>query len=599
MSNRPPVTRAKNFSGTLKKLFAYISESKVKMFSVLFFSIAGTTLTIAGPNIMRRATNRLFEGIMEKARGIPGAAIDFDYIGKILLIMLGCYLASILFSTIQAFILAELAQSVSYKLRKQISNKINKLPLSYFDSTQLGDVLSRITNDVDSVSQSLNQNLAQGLSSIVTLIGVLIMMLTISVRMTLVTLIVIPVSAAILSFTIKRSQRYFIAQQKLLGVVNANVEEHYTGHNIIKSFNQEQRTLTKLERLTEDLYDSSWKSQFFSGVMIPIMGFVGNLGYVAVTIAGGFFTIRNVIQVGDILAFLQYVRMFTQPISQLSQIVNNLQSTVAAAERVFEFLEADEEVLASTKEFELKNIEGNVDFENVVFGYDEDNIVIKDFSLNVESGQKIAIVGPTGSGKTTIVKLLERFYELNGGAIYVDGNNIADYSRESLRSLFGMVQQDPWLYNTTIRENIRFGKLTATDEEVEEAAITANADHFIRTLPGGYDLVINEEANNISEGQKQLLTIARAILSDPKILILDESTSSVDTRTEQLLQSAMDKLMSGRTSFIIAHRLSTIKNADVIVVMNDGQIVEKGNHEELMAKEGFYFNLYSSQFEEE
>ncbi len=598
MSNRPPVNKAKNFSGTLKKLFAYISESKIKMFAVLFFSIIGTTLTIAGPNIMRRATNKLFEGIMEKARGVPGAAIDFDYIGKVLLIMLGFYLASILFSVVQSFILAELAQSVSYKLRKQISDKINRLPMRYFDSTQLGDVLSRITNDVDAVSQSLNQNLSQALSSIVTLVGVLIMMLSISVRMTLVTLIVIPVSGAILSFTIKRSQKYFIAQQRLLGVVNANVEEHYTGHNVIKSFNQEGQTLTKLEGLTSELYDSSWRSQFFSGVMMPIMGFVGNLGYVAVTIAGGFFTIRKVIQVGDILAFLQYVRMFTQPISQLSQIVNNLQSTVAAAERVFEFLEADEEVRDASGEFELDKIKGNVKFENVSFGYDENNLVIKDFNLSVEAGQKIAIVGPTGSGKTTIVKLLERFYELDQGDIYVEGNNITDFSRSSLRSLYGMVQQDPWLYNTSIRENIRFGNLSATDEEVEHAAVTANADHFIRTLPGGYDMVINEEANNISEGQKQLLTIARAILSDPKILILDESTSSVDTRTEQLLQSAMDKLMSGRTSFIIAHRLSTIKNADLIVVMDQGRIVEKGNHDELMKKEGFYFNLYSSQFEE-
>ena len=597
-NGRPPIEKVKDFKGTIKRLLSYLKEYKIKSAMVFFFSVVGTILMIVGPNILRRATNKLFEGIIEKATGVVGASIDFEYIGKVLLLMLTLYILSLIFSGVQSFILTELGQRVSFKLRKQISEKINKLPIKYFDDNQLGDTLSRITNDIDTVSQSLNQNLSQTLTSVTTLIGVLIMMLTISVRMTIVALIVIPISAIVLSITIKHSQKYFKAQQNLLGKVNGNVEEYYSGHDIIKSFNQEEVSLNNLGELTEDLYTSSWKSQFLSGIMMPIMTFVGNLGYVSVTIAGGYFTIKKVIQAGDILAFTQYVRMFTQPISQLSQIMNNLQSTAAAAERVFEFLDAEEEIKDSRKELDANKIKGDVRFENVKFGYDENKIIIEDFSLSVKAGQKIAIVGPTGSGKTTIIKLLARFYELNNGAIYIDENNIVDFSRNSLRELFGIVLQDTWLYNGTIRENIRFGRLDATDEEVEEAARLANADHFIKTLPGCYDMVINEEASNISEGQKQLITIARAILSDPKILILDESTSSVDTRTEILLQSAMYKLMEGRTSFIIAHRLSTIKNSDLIVVMKDGEIIEKGDHDELLEQDGFYASLYNSQFEE-
>lgn len=597
--NRGPseFKKAKDFKGTMGKLFSYMKEYKLKMGIVVVFAILGTSFSIVGPNILRKATNKLYEGVVAKMTRVPNAGIDFDYIGNILLIMLGLYVASLVFGAIQNFILTDVTQKISYGLRKQISEKINKLPLKYFDKNSYGDVLSRITNDIDTVSQSLTQSLSQILTSVTMVIGVLIMMLTISWQMTLVAMIVIPLSGAIISLIVKNSQRYFKEQQELLGAVNGTVEEQFSGHNIVKAFNRQETSKREFSKLTDELYGSSWKSQFLSGIMMPIMNFVGNVGYVAVVIAGGYFTIQKVIQVGDILAFIQYVRSFTQPISQLAQIANTLQSTAAAAERVFEFLEEEEEIKEVESGKSIENVKGNVEFKNVKFGYTEDKIIINDFSAKIAEGKKVAIVGPTGAGKTTIIKLLTRFYELNGGEILIDGTDITDFTRHDLRELFGIVLQDTWLYNGTIMENIRYGRLDATDEEVVEAAKVANADHFIRTLPGCYNMVISEEGDNVSQGQKQLLTIARAILADPKILILDESTSSVDTRTEILLQSAMDKLMEGRTSFVIAHRLSTIKNADIILVMKDGDIVEQGSHDELVAQGGFYANLYNSQFE--
>ncbi len=595
MSKGRRFEKPKDFKGTFSKLLDYLSPYKVKLIIVIVFAIGSTIFSIVGPKVLGKATTKIFEGLISKISGGPG--IDFGYIKRILLILLGLYGLSSLFSYIQGFIVSGVAQKVSYNLRKEISQKINRLPLKYFDSVPYGEVLSRITNDVDTVSQSLNQSMSQIITSATTFIGVLIMMLSISWQMTIVALLILPISAFLIMTVVKRSQKYFREQQKFLGQVNGHIEEVYAGQNIVKAFNAEDQVISEFEDINQNLYGSAWKSQFISGMMMPIMSFVGNLGYVGVSILGGWLTIRNVIEVGDILSFIQYIRSFTQPITQVAQISNVLQSTIAAAERVFEFLEEEEEVEDTKTPVKLEDIKGRVTFENVKFGYDEDKLIIKNFTQNIEPGQMVAIVGPTGAGKTTIVKLLMRFYDLNGGRILLDGIDIRDFSREDLRKNFGMVLQDTWLFNGTIMDNIRYGRLDATDEEVIEAAKMAHAHRFIMTLPDGYNMVINEEASNISQGQKQLLTIARAILSNPKVLILDEATSSVDTRTELLIQKAMDNLMKGRTSFVIAHRLSTIRNADLILVMKDGDIVEKGTHEELLAKGGFYYTLYNSQFE--
>jgi len=595
MSKGRRFEKPKDFKGTFSKLLDYLSPYKVKLIIVIVFAIGSTIFSIVGPKVLGKATTKIFEGLISKISGGPG--IDFGYIKRILLILLGLYGLSSLFSYIQGFIVSGVAQKVSYNLRKEISQKINRLPLKYFDSVPYGEVLSRITNDVDTVSQSLNQSMSQIITSATTFIGVLIMMLSISWQMTIVALLILPISAFLIMTVVKRSQKYFREQQKFLGQVNGHIEEVYAGQNIVKAFNAEDQVISEFEDINQKLYGSAWKSQFISGMMMPIMSFVGNLGYVGVSILGGWLTIRNVIEVGDILSFIQYIRSFTQPITQVAQISNVLQSTIAAAERVFEFLEEEEEVEDTKTPVKLEDIKGRVTFENVKFGYDEDKLIIKNFTQDIEPGQMVAIVGPTGAGKTTIVKLLMRFYDLNGGRILLDGIDIRDFSREDLRKNFGMVLQDTWLFNGTIMDNIRYGRLDATDEEVIEAAKMAHAHRFIMTLPDGYNMVINEEASNISQGQKQLLTIARAILSNPKVLILDEATSSVDTRTELLIQKAMDNLMKGRTSFVIAHRLSTIRNADLILVMKDGDIVEKGTHEELLAKGGFYYTLYNSQFE--
>ncbi|NLV76353.1 MAG: ABC transporter ATP-binding protein [Tissierellia bacterium] len=595
MSKGRRFEKPKDFKGTFSKLLDYLSPYKVKLIIVIVFAIGSTIFSIVGPKVLGKATTKIFEGLISKISGGPG--IDFGYIKRILLILLGLYGLSSLFSYIQGFIVSGVAQKVSYNLRKEISQKINRLPLKYFDSVPYGEVLSRITNDVDTVSQSLNQSMSQIITSATTFIGVLIMMLSISWQMTIVALLILPISAFLIMTVVKRSQKYFREQQKYLGQVNGHIEEVYAGQNIVKAFNAEDQVISEFEDINQKLYGSAWKSQFISGMMMPIMSFVGNLGYVGVSILGGWLTIRNVIEVGDILSFIQYIRSFTQPITQVAQISNVLQSTIAAAERVFEFLEEEEEVEDTKTPVKLEDIKGRVTFENVKFGYDEDKLIIKNFTQDIEPGQMVAIVGPTGAGKTTIVKLLMRFYDLNGGRILLDGIDIRDFSREDLRKNFGMVLQDTWLFNGTIMDNIRYGRLDATDEEVIEAAKMAHAHRFIMTLPDGYNMVINEEASNISQGQKQLLTIARAILSNPKVLILDEATSSVDTRTELLIQKAMDNLMKGRTSFVIAHRLSTIRNADLILVMKDGDIVEKGTHEELLAKGGFYYTLYNSQFE--
>nr|WP_132996414.1 ABC transporter ATP-binding protein [Sporanaerobacter acetigenes] len=588
--------KPKDFKGTFSKLLNYLKPYKVKLIIVIIFAIGSTIFSIVGPKILGKATTKIFEGLISKVSG--GEGIDFSYIKNIILTLIGLYLLSALFSYIQGFIVTGVSQKVSYKLRKEISQKVNRLPLKYFDKVSHGEVLSRVTNDVDTVSQSLNQSLSQIITSATTLVGVLIMMLSISWQMTIVALLILPISMIVVMGVVKRSQRYFKAQQKSLGEVNGHIEEVYGGHNIMKAFNAKEQVISEFEDINNELYDSAWKAQFLSGLMMPIMTFVGNLGYVAVSILGGWLAIKKTIEVGDILSFIQYIRSFTQPITQVAQISNVLQSTMAAAERVFEFLGEEEEATESQTPIKLKEVEGRVTFENVKFGYNEDKIIIKDFSEDISSGQKIAIVGPTGAGKTTIVKLLMRFYDLNGGRILLDGHDIVNFSRSDLRSNFGMVLQDTWLFSGTIMENIRYGRLDATDEEVIRAAKLAHAHRFITTLPDGYDMVINEEANNISQGQKQLLTIARAILSNPKVLILDEATSSVDTRTEILIQKAMANLMKGKTAFIIAHRLSTIRDADLILVMKDGDIVEQGNHEELLAKGGFYYSLYNSQFED-
>ena len=590
-----PTEKAKDFKGSMGKLFRYMSRYKLRFVMVFIFAVAGTVFNIAGPKILGKATTELFNGLVAKVNGTGG--INFGKIGMILLWTLGLYLASACFSFIQGWIMTGISNDVTYNLRKDISKKINKLPLNYFESRTNGEILSRVTNDVDTLQMSLNQSLTQLITSVTTLIGVFIMMLSINVWMTLAALLILPVSMFIIQTVMKHSQKYFQDQQSYLGKVNGQIEENFGGHNVVRVFNKENDVVEEFEKDNQKLYESAWKSQFFSGMMMPIMQFVGNLGYVMVALLGGVFVIKKSIEVGDIQSFFQYIRNFTQPIQQIAQVTNLLQSSVAASERVFEFLEEPEESQNEKNPVDVNTLTGDVQFEHVKFGYNPDKIIINDFSADVKDGQKIAIVGPTGAGKTTMVKLLMRFYDLNGGSIKVDGYDIKDFNRSSLREMFGMVLQDTWLFSGTIMENIRYGRLDATDEEVIAAAKAAHVHNFIMQQPGGYDMVLDEETSNISQGQKQLLTIARAILANNKILILDEATSSVDTRTEVRIQKAMDNLMKGRTSFVIAHRLSTIKDADLILVMKDGDIIEQGNHEELLAKKGFYADLYNSQFE--
>ncbi|MCI9423306.1 MAG: ABC transporter ATP-binding protein [Dorea sp.] len=590
-----PGEKAKDFKGTMRKLMTYLGMYKLSLVFVVLFAVGSTVFNILGPKILGRATTEIFNGLVEKISG--GAGIDFDKIGRILILLMGLYVLSALFSFIQGFIMTGVSQKLTYRMRKEISEKINRMPMNYFDRQPHGEILSRITNDVDTLSQSLNQSATQLITSVATIIGVLVMMLSISPLMTLIALLILPVSVGLISVIVKRSQKYFKSQQEYLGHVNGQVEEVYGGHNIVKAFNKEEDVIAEFERDNDILYESAWKSQFLSGMMMPVMQFVGNLGYVAVVILGGWLAIRDVIEVGDIQSFIQYVRNFTQPIQQVAQVANMLQSTAAASERVFEFLEEDEEDQTVPDAVSIKGLEGRVEFENVRFGYNPEHTIIHDFSAKVEPGQKIAIVGPTGAGKTTMVKLVMRFYDVNGGSIKVDGHDIRNFNRSELREMFGMVLQDTWLFKGSIEDNIRYGKLDASHDQVVEAAKAAYVHRFVQTLPGGYSMELNEEANNVSQGQKQLLTIARAILADPKILILDEATSSVDTRTEVRIQKAMDNLMRGRTSFIIAHRLSTIRDADLILVMKDGDIIEQGTHEELLARNGFYAELYNSQFE--
>lgn len=592
-----PAEKAKDFKGTLKKLLKYLGRYKIAIIIVIIFAILSTVFSIVGPKILGEATTILFEGVMNIISE-NGLGIDFEAIKKILLMLLGLYVISAVFSYIQGWIMTNVTMKVTYKLRKDISHKINKLPLKYFDKKTQGEVLSYITNDVDTVSQTLNQGITQIITSVTTLIGILIMMLSISWKMTIVAVLVLPVAISLVVAVVKKSQKYFIKQQEYLGNVNGHIEEMYTNHTIVRAFNGQKSSTEKFEEYNQNLYNAGWKSQFLSGLMPPIMNFVSNLGYVAVCIMGGYYASNGTITVGNIQSFIQYMRSFTQPIGQMANISNVLQSTMAAAERVFGFLEEEEEVKETQNPASTDKVVGNVEFKNVHFGYNEDRIIINNFSAKVEKGQKIAIVGPTGAGKTTIIKLLMRYYDINNGAIELDGINIKEFTRNDLRSQFGMVLQDTWTFNETILENIRYGKLNATDEEVIEAAKEAQVDHFVRTLPEGYHTILNEESTNISQGQKQLLTIARAFLANPKILILDEATSSVDTRTEILIQKAMENLMKGRTSFVIAHRLSTIRDADMILVMNNGDIVEQGNHNELLEKGGFYEKLYNSQFEE-
>jgi ATP-binding cassette subfamily B multidrug efflux pump len=589
--------KPKSFRKTMRTFLTYLAPYKLQLIVVLVFSIASTVFSIIGPKMLGHATTRLFEGVVAKAMHVPGATIDFQYIGTIAVTLLCLYLISSAFFYFQGYIMAGISMKVTYSFRRKIAEKVKRMPLKYFDSKTHGEVLTLVTNDIDTISNTLTQNLSQIVTSVTTIIGVLVMMLSISWLMTLVALVIIPVSFGLVTVVIKASQRYFKQQQDYLGHVNGHVEEIYSGHIVMKAFNGEAKAVNQFDKLNNELYGAVWKSQFLSGLMMPIMNFVGNLAYVGVAILGGYLAVRGTIGVGDILAFIQYVRSFTMPITQTANIANVLQSTAAAAERVFEFLDEAEETKEPENAVKPEKVTGSVTFQNIHFGYNPDKIVIKNFSAEIKPGQKVAIVGPTGAGKTTIVKLLMRFYDLNEGVIKIDGVDTRQFTREDLRSLFGMVLQDTWLFNGTIRENIRYGKLDASDEKVVAAAKMAYADHFIRTLPQSYDMVLNEETSNISQGQKQLLTIARAFLADPKFLILDEATSSVDTRTEVLVQKAMESLMTGRTSFVIAHRLSTIRDADVILVMKDGDIVEIGKHEELLAAEGFYASLYRSQFE--
>ena len=589
-----PGEKAKEFKGTTRKILSYIGSYKIAIVLVMISAVAGTVFNIVGPKVLSKATTDIFNGLVSKVSG--GAGIDFHKVGVILLILLGLYCVSALFSFIQGYIMSGISQKLSFRMRKEISEKINRMPLAYFESKTVGEVLSRITNDVDTFGMSLNQSITTLITSVTTLIGVFIMMMTISPLMTLIALVILPISAFLISVVVKHSQKYFKAQQEYLGDINGTIEESYSGHTIIKAFNREEKVNQDFQETNAKLYSSAWKSQFLSGLMQPIMTFVGNLGYVAVAVTGSMLAVAGSITVGDIQAFIQYVRSFTQPITQIAQVFNMLQSMAAAAERIFEFLDEEEEPVTENP-VRLEDIKGEVEFEHVRFGYDPQKPVIHDFTCHVEPGSMVAIVGPTGAGKTTMVKLLMRFYDVNSGCIKVDGENVKDFERRNLREAFGMVLQDTWLFKGTIMENIRYGRLDATDEEVIAAAKAANADHFIRTLPGGYDMELNEEASNVSQGQKQLLTIARAILADNRIMILDEATSSVDTRTEQHIQDAMANLMKGRTSFVIAHRLSTIRDADVILVMKDGDIIEQGSHKQLLAQNGFYAQLYNSQFE--
>ena len=591
-----PGEKPKDFKNSIEKLVRYLGRYWYAIVAVMIFAAVSTVFSVAGPKVMARATNALVEGLGKKIAGT--GFIDFTYIAKVLLFTLGLYICSAVFSFIQGMIMTGITQKTCYRMRKEISEKINRMPMKYFESRTYGEVLSRITNDVDTLGQSLNQSVTQIITSVATLVGTLVMMISISGIMTLISLVILPVSAILISFIIKHSQKYFRQQQEYLGHINGQVEEVYGGHLVVQAYNKQESTIKKFEDTNQILFQSAWKSQFLSGLMQPIMQFVGNLGYVGVAISGGLLAIRGTIGVGEIQAFIQYVRNFTQPIQQIAQVANMLQSMSAASERVFEFLDEEEEELTVEHAVHLDQVDGYVDFSHVSFGYNPDQIIIRDFSAHVTPGQKIAIVGPTGAGKTTMVKLLMRFYDVTGGAIQVDGHDIRDFNRQELRDAFGMVLQDTWLFKGSIMENIRYGRLDATDEEVIEAAKAAHAHHFIQTLPGGYQMELNEDASNVSQGQKQLLTIARAILADNPILILDEATSSVDTRTEVRIQKALDNLMRGRTSFIIAHRLSTIKNADLILVMKDGDIIEQGTHEQLLAQKGFYADLYNSQFEE-
>ena len=591
-----PGEKPKDFKNSIEKLVRYLGRYWYAIVAVMIFAAVSTVFSVAGPKVMARATNALVEGLGKKIAGT--GSIDFTYIAKVLLFTLGLYICSAVFSFIQGMIMTGITQKTCYRMRKEISEKINRMPMKYFESRTYGEVLSRITNDVDTLGQSLNQSVTQIITSVATLVGTLVMMISISGIMTLISLVILPVSAILISFIIKHSQKYFRQQQEYLGHINGQVEEVYGGHLVVQAYNKQESTIKKFEDTNQILFQSAWKSQFLSGLMQPIMQFVGNLGYVGVAISGGLLAIRGTIGVGEIQAFIQYVRNFTQPIQQIAQVANMLQSMSAASERVFEFLDEEEEELTVEHAVHLDHVDGYVDFSHVSFGYNPGQIIIRDFSAHVTPGQKIAIVGPTGAGKTTMVKLLMRFYDVTGGAIQVDGHDIRDFNRQELRDAFGMVLQDTWLFKGSIMENIRYGRLDATDEEVIEAAKAAHAHHFIQTLPGGYQMELNEDASNVSQGQKQLLTIARAILADNPILILDEATSSVDTRTEVRIQKALDNLMRGRTSFIIAHRLSTIRNADLILVMKDGEIIEQGTHEQLLAQKGFYADLYNSQFEE-
>ena len=591
-----PGEKPKDFKNSIEKLVRYLGRYWYAIVAVMIFAAVSTVFSVAGPKVMARATNALVEGLGKKIAGT--GSIDFTYIAKVLLFTLGLYICSAVFSFIQGMIMTGITQKTCYRMRKEISEKINRMPMKYFESRTYGEVLSCITNDVDTLGQSLNQSVTQIITSVATLVGTLVMMISISGIMTLISLVILPVSAILISFIIKHSQKYFRQQQEYLGHINGQVEEVYGGHLVVQAYNKQESTIKKFEDTNQILFQSAWKSQFLSGLMQPIMQFVGNLGYVGVAISGGLLAIRGTIGVGEIQAFIQYVRNFTQPIQQIAQVANMLQSMSAASERVFEFLDEEEEELTVEHAVHLDHVDGYVDFSHVSFGYNPGQIIIRDFSAHVTPGQKIAIVGPTGAGKTTMVKLLMRFYDVTGGAIQVDGHDIRDFNRQELRDAFGMVLQDTWLFKGSIMENIRYGRLDATDEEVIEAAKAAHAHHFIQTLPGGYQMELNEDASNVSQGQKQLLTIARAILADNPILILDEATSSVDTRTEVRIQKALDNLMRGRTSFIIAHRLSTIRNADLILVMKDGDIIEQGTHEQLLAQKGFYADLYNSQFEE-
>ena len=591
-----PGEKAKDFKGSTLRLLSYMEKFKFALIGVLLFAVGSTLFNVVGPKILGQATTELFSGLVAKVQGT--GSINFGKIGTILLLLLGLYLLSALFSFIQGWIMTGVTQRLCYRLRRDISEKIHRMPMKYFESKTVGEVLSRITNDIDTLGQSLNQSVTQLITSVTTIIGIIIMMLSINTIMTGVTIIILPVSMVLVMVVVKHSQKYFRAQQAFLGTINGQVEETYSGHNVVRAFNREQAVLDEFRETNKKLYQSAWKSQFFSGLMQPIMQFIGNLGYVAVTVLGAILAAAGTIQVGDIQSFIQYVRNFTQPITQMAQVSNMLQSMAAAAERVFEFLAEEEEDQLADSPVPASSIQGQVTFDHVRFGYDPNKIIIGDFSATVEPGQTVAIVGPTGAGKTTMVKLLMRFYDVQSGAIRIDGHDVRDFNRSQLREAFGMVLQDTWLFKGTIMENIRYGRLDATDEEVIAAAKAAHVHHFIQTLPGGYQMELSEDASNISQGQRQLLTIARAILADNKIMILDEATSSVDTRTEQLIQKAMNNLMKGRTSFVIAHRLSTIKDADLILVMKDGDIIEQGNHKTLLEKNGFYATLYNSQFED-